>query len=128
MLEVMERREQLDSERAGEQAAIDGMESDLAAVGGPGTRLWSRSNRLVPKRLPAVPTWPQVRPRIWLRSGERQRGKLGLGAGRLQAGAAVHACRIELDRGELARIAAAPEDEVLRCPECQAILVRVTGS
>ena len=27
-----------------------------------------------------------------------------------------------------ARIAAAPEDEVVRCSECQAILVRITGA
>jgi predicted nucleic acid-binding Zn-ribbon protein len=37
------------------------------------------------------------------------------------------ACRIELDRGEVARIAAAAEDEVLRCSECRAILLRLTG-
>jgi predicted nucleic acid-binding Zn-ribbon protein len=34
------------------------------------------------------------------------------------------ACRIELDRGELARIAAAADDEVRRCEECGAILLR----
>jgi predicted nucleic acid-binding Zn-ribbon protein len=55
---------------------------------------------------------------------ERQRAGGGIGAGRLQ-GRRCGACRIEIDRGELARIAAAPEDEVLRCPECSAILVRV---
>ena len=38
------------------------------------------------------------------------------------------ACRIEIDKGELARIAAAPEDEVLRCPECGAILLRTKES
>jgi predicted nucleic acid-binding Zn-ribbon protein len=55
---------------------------------------------------------------------ERQRKLGGAGAGRLQ-GRRCGACRIEIDRGELARISAAKEDEVLRCPECSAILVRV---
>ena len=55
---------------------------------------------------------------------ERQRGSSGTGAGRLLGGR-CGACRIELDRGELARISAAPEDEVLRCQECGAILLRL---
>ena len=38
------------------------------------------------------------------------------------------ACRLEIDRGELARIAAAPDDDVLRCPECSAILLRIKGA
>ncbi len=47
----------------------------------------------------------------------------GLGAGVLNGGK-CGACRIELDRGELARINAAPAERVLQCPECDAILVR----
>ena len=58
---------------------------------------------------------------------ERQRARGGVGAGALQ-GRRCGACRIEIDRGELARIAAADDDEVLRCPECSAILLRVKGS
>ena len=55
---------------------------------------------------------------------ERQRAASGIGAGRLQGGR-CGACRIELDRGELARISAAPDDDVLRCEECGAILLRI---
>jgi predicted nucleic acid-binding Zn-ribbon protein len=55
---------------------------------------------------------------------ERQRAASGIGAGRLQGGR-CGACRIELDRGELARISAAPDDDVLRCGECGAILLRL---
>ena len=57
---------------------------------------------------------------------ERQRATAGVGAGVLQ-GRRCGACRIEIDRGELARIAAAADDDVLRCPECGAILLRVKG-
>jgi predicted nucleic acid-binding Zn-ribbon protein len=56
---------------------------------------------------------------------ERQRARGGAGAGLLQ-GRRCGACRIEIDRGELSRIAAAADDDVLRCPECGAILLRVT--
>lgn len=56
-----------------------------------------------------------------LYDGQRVSG--GIGAGLLQAGR-CGACRIELDRGEIGRITAASDDEVLRCPECRAILVR----
>jgi predicted nucleic acid-binding Zn-ribbon protein len=57
---------------------------------------------------------------------DRQVAASGIGAGRL-VGGRCGACRIELDRGEVARVTAAPDDEVLRCSECGAILLRVRG-
>ena len=57
---------------------------------------------------------------------DRQRASSGIGAGRL-IGGRCGGCRIELDRGEMARIMAASDDEVLRCSECGAILLRVRG-
>ena len=57
---------------------------------------------------------------------ERQRASGGPGAALMQGGR-CGACRIEIDRGELSRISAAAEDEVLRCPECSAILLRLKG-
>ncbi|EOM76060.1 hypothetical protein DW322_16170 [Rhodococcus rhodnii] len=58
---------------------------------------------------------------------EKQRASRGIGAALLQA-RRCGACRIELDRGEIARISATPADEVVRCPECGAILVRTKES
>ncbi|WP_068269711.1 zinc ribbon domain-containing protein [Aldersonia kunmingensis] len=58
---------------------------------------------------------------------EREHGKHGVGAALLQA-RRCGACRIELDRGEIARIANTPADAVVRCPECGAILVRTKES
>ncbi len=37
-------------------------------------------------------------------------------------------CRLTLDAQELARIKAAPADDVIRCEECQRILVRTPES
>lgn len=127
LLEVMERREQLDSQRAGEQAAVDGLEADLAT---------SRQARDVALAEIEQDRVEHAARRAELASSlqsdlvalyERQRASTGSGAGRLQ-GRRCGACRIELDRGELARIAAASADDVVRCSECQAILVRIAGA
>ncbi|MBH0779972.1 zinc ribbon domain-containing protein [Nocardia bovistercoris] len=58
---------------------------------------------------------------------DRQRAAHGVGAALLQA-RRCGGCRIELDRGEIARIAKAAPDAVVRCPECGAILVRTKES
>lgn len=58
---------------------------------------------------------------------ERQRSGGGVGAALLQA-RRCGACRIEIDRGELSRIAATAPDVVVRCPECSAIMVRTKES
>jgi predicted nucleic acid-binding Zn-ribbon protein len=124
MLEVMERREALQAQRSEALARIDTLHNDLSAA------QLARDEALV--------VIDQARHvgglrRTELTSGldadlvamyEKQRAKGGPGAGLLQ-GKRCGACRIEIDRGEMARISAAAEDEVLRCPECGAILLRI---
>ena len=126
LLEVMERREELAAEQAGEQAAVAGLRDDLV--------LAEEAHARVLAEIEATRTERGAR-RSELVSGldadlvklyERQAATSGVGAGRL-AGGRCGACRIELDRGELARITAAADDEVLRCSECGAILLRVRG-
>jgi predicted nucleic acid-binding Zn-ribbon protein len=58
---------------------------------------------------------------------DRQTTAGKVGAGLLRANR-CGACRMEFDRGLLGRIAAAPADEVVRCDECGAILVRTNES
>lgn len=53
--------------------------------------------------------------------------KGGIGAAALRA-RACEGCRLTLDNAELAVIKAAPADEVIRCEECQRILVRTGES
>jgi uncharacterized protein len=127
LLEVMERREELQAEQAAELSRIDGLQTEMA------TAQRARDD--------AVAQMEQTRQRRSQRRAElvaglnpelvaiyeRQRASGGVGAGLLQ-GRRCGACRIELDRGELARVSAAAEDDVLRCPECGAILLRVKGS
>ena len=123
-LEIMERREELVGEQSEELALIDALQGDLT------TAQVDRDNALV-----AIDEQRQVASdrRIALLGSldselgalyERQRALGGAGAGLLQGGR-CGACRIEMDRGELSRISAAADDDLLRCPECGAILVRV---
>lgn len=124
LLEVMERRELLAAEQADEAAKLDALQQDLAKT--------AQLRDIALAEIDDVRGQRSAR-REELVSGldaeladlyERQRGTTGVGAARLQ-GRRCGACRIELDRGEIARIAATPDDEVVRCSECRAILLRV---
>lgn len=126
LLEVMERREQLQGEQEAALAQISTLESDLASA------QKARDDVLV--EIDDVRALRSTR-RTEVASGladdlvalyERQRQTNGVGAGILQ-GRRCGACRIEIDRGEIARITAAADDDVVRCPECGAILLRLKG-
>ncbi|HEU0288680.1 MAG TPA: C4-type zinc ribbon domain-containing protein [Nocardioidaceae bacterium] len=59
---------------------------------------------------------------------ERMRAQLGgVGAAALRR-RRCEGCRLELTEADLTEIRSAPEDEVLRCPECNRILVRTPES
>jgi predicted nucleic acid-binding Zn-ribbon protein len=127
LLEVMERREELQAQQSDELGTIDTLQSEL-----------SEAQRARDDALSGIDQsrHQYASRRDELTAGldpdlvsmyERQRSRGGPGAARLQ-GRRCGACRIEIDRGEIARIAAAADDEVLRCPECGAILLRVKDS
>ncbi len=124
LLEVMERREELELNQARELAAIDARQAELVSVqqalGEALAELDKTTEERTQRRAELVAS---LNPEL-VALYERQRSSAGVGAGLLQ-GKRCGACRIELDRGELARISAAADDDVLRCPECRAILLRV---
>ncbi len=124
LLEVMERREELQAEQYDELGKIDSLESELTEVQrarDDALSVIDQSRHQSASRRDELTAGldPEL---VSLYEHQRSRG--GAGAGRLQ-GRRCGACRIEIDRGELARISAAADDEVLRCPECGAILLRV---
>ena len=127
LLEVMERREELAADQDRELSAIDDLQTALTdaqrAADTARAELEQRRHQLVSRRDELTAGIDDALLTLY----ERQRTRSGVGAGALQ-GRRCGACRIEIDKGELARIAAAPDDEVLRCPECSAILLRVKGS
>lgn len=126
LLEVMERREELQAQQAVEAGVIEGLQTELDSA--------RAAHDIALAELEETRTAQATR-RDALSAGlnpelsalyERLRAGGAPGAGQLQ-GHRCGACRIEIGRGELARITAAAEDEVLRCPECSAILLRVKG-
>jgi len=126
LLEVMERREQLQSQQAAEMTTIEVLQADSAAAqqaldGALGEIEETRTQYATRRDELTATLDPEL-----IALYERQRAGGGPGAGPLQ-GRRCGSCRIEIDRGELARISAAAEDDVLRCPECGAILLRVKG-
>lgn len=126
-LEAMERREELTADQDRELAALDELERALAdaqrACDDARGELAQLIEKAVARRAELIAGIDAALVTLY----ERQRTRAGVGAGPLQ-GRRCGACRIEIDKGELARIAAAPDDEILRCPECSAILLRVKGS
>ena len=126
LLEVMERREELQAQLDSEQKAVEALQTELtgaqqaldAAVDEIDQARQLHSSR----RDTLTATLDPALSALY----ERQRAGGGPGAGPL-LGHRCGACRIEIGRGELSRISAAPEDELVRCPECGAILLRVKG-
>ena len=123
-LEIMERREELQGEQNEELALIDALQGDLTSAQVERDQALvsiDESRKVAADRRKAL--LDSVTPEL-AEMYEKQRKLGGPGAGLLQ-GSRCGACRIDLDRGELSRVSAAAPDDVLRCPECGAILVRV---
>lgn len=126
LLEVMERREDLQGQQATELAGIDELQNQLSDAERAREQALHTLDQTRHQRMSRRDELVSTLDGELVALYERQRARGGAGAGALQ-GRRCGACRIEIDRGELARISAAAEDEVLRCPECGAILLRVTG-
>jgi predicted nucleic acid-binding Zn-ribbon protein len=126
LLEVMERREELLAQLASEQGAVEALQSELAgaqqALDAVVAEIDEARQAHSSRRDTLTATLDPALSALY----ERQRARGGPGAGPL-LGHRCGACRIEIGRGELSRISAAPEDELVRCPECGAILLRVKG-
>lgn len=124
LLEVMERREELQLEQSRGLAATDDLQAELASIQQARDEALAEIDRASEDRAKRRAELMAGLDAEFVELYERQRSSAGVGAGLLQ-GRRCGACRIELDRGELARISAAADDDVLRCPECRAILLRV---
>ncbi|HEU5471146.1 MAG TPA: C4-type zinc ribbon domain-containing protein [Actinophytocola sp.] len=127
LLELMERREaiELDTQHAGvelakaEEALADAARRRDAAL----ADLDTIQARRDAERATLLPKLPEPVLALY----DRVRKVKGIGAALLRA-RRCGACRLELDRSALSRIAAAPADEVVTCEECGAILVRTAES
>lgn len=126
LLEVMERREELQAQLAAEQGRVEALQGELTSARqalDEAVAEIDQARQLHSSRRDALSaTMDPALSALY----ERQRAGGGPGAGPL-LGRRCGACRLEIDRGELSRISAAAEDDVVRCPECGAILLRVKG-
>ncbi|MFI9505405.1 zinc ribbon domain-containing protein [Nocardia sp. NPDC052566] len=127
LLEVMERREASAGNYDNAGALLTKTEEELAAAeykrGEAIADLDVAQTRCESDRSGLIALFPAELLGIY----DKQRGLHGVGAALLQA-RRCGACRIELDRGEIARIAKTAPDVVVRCPECGAVLVRTKES
>ena len=126
LLEVMERREELQTQLTTELGALEALQADLSsaqqALDEASAEVDEARESQSSRREELSATLDPDLSALY----ERQRAGGGPGAGRL-LGHRCGACRIEIGRGEMSRILSAAEDELVRCPECGAILLRVKG-
>lgn len=122
-LELMERRETADSALA----ELQSKESEIEVVIADAEQrrdtalaaLDAERDRLTADRSAALSGLPADLVALY----ERIHASGKVAAGEL-AGANCGACRMDIDRSELTSVRAAAPDEIVRCPECGAILVR----
>ncbi|GAB2915253.1 C4-type zinc ribbon domain-containing protein [Rhodococcus aerolatus] len=127
LLEVMEQREASEADRDHAGANLSQVTDELVDARRRAedalADLATTETRLTADREAVLPRFPADLLALY----ERQRAARGTGAALLQA-RRCGACRIELDRGIIARIAATAPETVVRCEECGAILVRTKES
>ena len=127
MLGVMEQREAVESDHDRAGAQLDHVESQLveaeklvqAAVA-------DLEERIADRTAARAAVVGDIDAAV-VEAYDRQRERSGVGAALLRA-RRCGGCRLELDRGEIARIAAAPPQALVRCSECGTILVRTIES
>lgn len=126
LLDVLERREELQSQLDDAHGKVEELEAELAgarkALDDALTEIDEARQAHSARRETLSAALDPALSALY----ERQRAGGGPGAGPL-LGRRCGACRLEIDRGEMSRISAAAEDDVVRCPECGAILLRVKG-
>lgn len=127
LLELMERREALgmDSQRTG--AEVDKGEQTLADAKARRdenvTDLDTTQARRDEDRAKLLPRFPEDLLRLY----ERVRAHKGIGAALLRS-RRCGACQLDIDRNAISEIKSAPEDAVIQCENCGAILVRTLES
>jgi uncharacterized protein len=126
LLDVMERREELQAQLDAEQGVVAALQSELEAARQDLDAALAEIDQARQEHSSRRDTLTATLDPALSALYERQRAGGGPGAGQL-LGRKCGACRIEIGRGELSRISAAADDELVRCPECGAILLRVKG-
>ncbi|GAB19216.1 hypothetical protein GOEFS_077_00080 [Gordonia effusa NBRC 100432] len=127
LLELMERQEATTAEQQRASATVSQLESERADVevrrDAARIKVDEKLSDARERRTAFVDEAPEELVAIYER--QRAAGKVGAGLLRQQR---CGACRMELDRGTMSSIAKTDADEVLRCEECGALLIRTSES
>ncbi|WP_216214387.1 zinc ribbon domain-containing protein [Amycolatopsis aidingensis] len=127
LLELMERKEALEQDAQRTAAEVDKAERDLAEAAKRRDEaladLESTEAKRKADREALLPRFPEDLLALYHRVREQK----GIGAALLRS-RRCGACQLELDRNAVSEIKAAAEDEVVRCENCGAILVRTMES
>jgi predicted nucleic acid-binding Zn-ribbon protein len=127
LLELMERREAVEMDVSHAKVELDAAETALAEAqlrrDEALAELEVKLVRRTEDRQKLVPECPAELLTLY----ERLRKQKGTGAALLRS-RRCGACRLELDRNAIGHIKDAPADDVVRCDECGAILVRTPES
>ncbi|HEY3609055.1 MAG TPA: C4-type zinc ribbon domain-containing protein [Pseudonocardiaceae bacterium] len=127
LLELMERREAVEQDLAHARAEHEAAETALADVRKRRDEAFGDLEvaeiRRTKDRAQLVPVFPAELLALY----DRIRKQKGIGAALLRA-RRCGACRLELDRNAIAHIRDTAPEEVVRCDECGAILVRTPES
>lgn len=127
MLSVMEQQEAVTAEQQRAAATIEHLDAEVVATRERRTTSLAAIDadaEAATERRTAVAA--EI-PADLLAVYDKQRSASRIGAGLLRA-RRCGACRMELDRGTIASISAKLSDDVVRCEECGAILVRTAES
>ncbi|RCW40699.1 hypothetical protein DFQ14_11024 [Halopolyspora algeriensis] len=127
LLEVMERREATETEVGYAREAVSAADTTLEDAQRRRDEAQKDLDTAEAKRQAERASFVQEIPENLLTLYDRIRQQRGAGAGLFQAGR-CGVCRIELDRAALTHVREAPADEVVRCEECGAIMVRTKES
>ncbi|GAA0533251.1 hypothetical protein GCM10011581_18170 [Saccharopolyspora subtropica] len=123
LLEAMEQREALEANVTRSREAVVAAEERLAEIRARRDEALADLEVTQTRRRAERELIAKALPEDLAALYERIRAQRGVAAGLLQ-GSRCGACRIELDRSALNEVREAAADEVVRCEECGAILVR----
>jgi uncharacterized protein len=128
LLEVMENREQADTEAAALTGQVAGLEAEVAELGATRDVAFAEIDAAAAGQLAIRTSVAAELPAdlVTLYERARQHGG-GVGAAILRQ-RRCEGCHIELSGSELASVRAAAPDEVVRCDNCRRILVRTDES
>ncbi|HEX4221543.1 MAG TPA: C4-type zinc ribbon domain-containing protein [Pseudonocardiaceae bacterium] len=127
LLELMERREAVELEIKHATVGLDQAEETLADAQQRRDQALADLDTAQARRAKDRELLVVTFPADLLALYDRVRAQKGIGAALLRA-RRCGACRIEQDRHAIAAIKDAPADEVVRCEECGAIMVRTVES